>query len=97
MAIATVRPLTGMLLVLKVWPLGSGEGPIGVHIELLIAAEFRLKAPTLVDPATVLALVWEIPACRFIWPIARPRAPGSPRRSRRTPRSLFVWSARRSR
>src|SRR5947207_1827277 len=99
MAMATVRPLTGTLFVLKVCPLGSGEGPIDVQVELLSETEFRLSAATFpgaeVDPATeVLVLLCDIPAWRFICWIARPRAPGSSGLPGTIPRNLLMCSAR---
>src|SRR2546428_724200 len=82
-------PLTGTLFVLKVCPLGSGAGPIDVHVVALVS-EFKLVGPK----PSVLAVLTDFPSCRFISRIALPRALGSKRVPRSTPRRLLTHSAR---
>src|SRR4051794_30510419 len=99
---ATVRPLTGTLFVLKVCPFGRGDGPIDVQVEAFRESELALSPPALtwaeVDSAVaVLVLIDDIPACRFICWIARPRAPGSSGRPGAMPLSLLMCSVRRCR
>src|SRR5258706_15575949 len=106
MAIALMRPLTGILLVLKVCPFGSGDGPIDDQVVLLDgklgpasrSPGIPLVEALLLEPESgVLLVLLSRPSSLFKSLIALPRQLGSNGLPGEMPRNLLICCSRRRR